>query len=214
MKKFSIVLVIMLLMLTTGCNKTESQRYSKSFYNTISYIKEEKYEEANEEVDKITDSNERKIIDTVFLYEFEKKIDEAVDVGSEYIDACTDLISNSYYVMIFGNLSIDEEDQRKIDDIDNNELKPYIDLKDKITIDMLPSSAKDYYNSAFNYIESLSGSCSNIESKLRNNETNPFSSASENLTNLLDYQEKINDEYPLVNIPEEYRILLDLYIDE
>lgn len=180
----------------------------------ISYIKEEKYEEANEEVDKITDSNERKIIDTVFLYEFEKKIDEAVDVGSEYIDACTDLISNSYYVMIFGNLSIDEEDQRKIDDIDNNELKPYIDLKDKITIDMLPSSAKDYYNSAFNYIESLSGSCSNIESKLRNNETNPFSSASENLTNLLDYQEKINDEYPLVNIPEEYRILLDLYIDE
>ena len=199
-----------MLLITTGCSKfnTNLSKNSDYFYNAISLIKDEKYKKAYEESKKIKDSNERKIIETIFIYKFEAYESDLYSAVDEYIEECSNLIDTANYNE-YNIYMVSEEQQNKVNEINDNKIKPFSVMQDKFPISILPDAVSDYYNTSIKYYDSIVNSCSDLANKLQHQQR-PFLKTVDIVTDLLEFRNKLNDKYPIKNIPEQYRILLDI----
>lgn len=212
MKRCIIIITMFILLITTGCSNINNNvsKNSRYFYNTISLIKDEKYKKAYEQSKKIKDSKDRRIIETIFIYKLEAYESDLYNAVDEYIEECDNLIDTAHYNE-HNIFTVSEEQQNKVNKINDDKIKPFDDMQNKFPPSILPGSSLDYYAASIKYYDSVVNSCSDLANKLQNQQR-PLLQAIETGISLLDKKEKLNYKYPIENIPEEYIILLDLDI--
>lgn len=205
------VLIILgtILILIKNNSNTENKK-SKQFINAISYIQEEKYENAYKEIKKSSNKNEIEIIQTIFLYKFGDEFEKNTEIVNKISDETEHINDYLTYTYLY---SKDDSYQQKIDKIYNEEYSKLYDIKDKMPVDIMFDDTKEFYKTYFEYLDLANGLFKNYEYNVINNQQGLLNKVTEvdtKLKDLSDKYDKLVEKHPSTIIPEEYLILLDM----
>lgn len=216
-KKIKIIVSIILCVLIVGLGifyinsntHTMGEKWSKSFIQSINYIKEGKYIDAYNNI-KDGDKEEKNIIQTVILHKFGNQFDISMDINEKIGDEADHITDYLTYTYIY---SKDPVYQQNIDKMYEEEYQPLFDIKEKIPKDILFDDCQNYYDLYFGYLNLFNGFFKNYEYKVLNQKNELLNKLDqiEEVTNELNTEyEKIIGLHPRSAIPEEYRLVLDI----
>lgn len=221
MKKLIVILSIIVLILGIFFtyiffqSKNEFKRNEQEFYNAISLLKEEKYNEAYQLSNSIKNIENQKVIKNIIAYSYLEKIIECVDKVNESESILTNLIQKvSISNSIYSRIDISEEEQNKIDKIDEEIMQKYGELNITYPKEILYEDLGNLFNSFGEFIKSYNGLNSGLKEKLsndtkRNQLVNDLTSFTQKLEELSKYVKDVEDLHPANEIPEQYRIMFD-----
>lgn len=222
MKKIIIVLCIVVLILGTVCsveyfkNKINYEVANQNFYEAISLLKEEKYNEAYELSNNIEDIEDQRTIRNIIAYSYLTKITNCLNEMTESGEKSSNIISEaSISASIYGKIDVADEDQNKIDQLDKEIMQKYGELNTIYNKESLYEDLADLYNSYGEVIKSYDGLNNNLKQKLssdaeRTKYQEDITKFSESIKELSNHIEDVEKLHPVNEIPEQYRIMFDL----
>lgn len=222
MKKIIIVLCIVVFILGILCSaeyfksKNNYEVANQNFYEAISLLKEEKYNEAYRLSNNMEDVEEQRTIRNIIAYSYLIKITNCLNEMTESGKERSNIISEvSISASIYGKIDVTDEDQNKIDKLDNEIMQKYGELNIIYNEESLYEDLADLYNSFGEVIKSYDGLNSNLKQKLssdteRTKYQEDITTFSGNIKELLDHIEDVEKLHPVNEIPEQYRIMFDL----
>lgn len=221
MKKIIIILSIIILVLGVIFTyiffqgENEFKRNENEFYNAISLLKENKYNEAYQQSNNIKNVESQKVIKNIIAYSYLGKIVECVDKVNENSSNIEKVIEKaSISNSIYGRIDVDEGEQNKIDKIDGEIRQKYGELNSTYPKEILYEDLTNLYNSFGEFIKSYDGLNSKLKEKLsnetkRNQLLTDISNYIPKLEELSKYIKDVENLHPLSEIPEQYRIMFD-----
>ena len=222
MKQIIIVLGIVALILGTVCsveylkNKSNYEGANQDFYEAISLLKEEKYNEAYKLSNNIEDVEEQRTIRNIIAYSYLIKITNCLDEMTKSGEKSSDIISRvSISASIYGKIDVFDEDQSNLDKLDKEIMQKYGELNTIYNKESLYGDLADLYNSYGEVIKSYDGLNSNLKQKLssdaeRTKYQEEITNFTEKMKELSNHIKDVEKLHPISEIPEQYRIMFDL----
>lgn len=222
MKKVIIVLsIVAFILCTIGLvgyfkNKSNYDVANPNFYEAISMLKEEKYNEAYKLSNNIENVNEQRTIRNIIAYSYLTKITNCLAKMNESKKIMSDIIDEvSISASVYDRIDISSEDQSKIDKLNKEITQEYEQLNSLYNKESLYEDLADLYNSYDEVIKSYDGLNSNLKQKLSIEtkrikyleDMNKFINKMKELSNHIEDVQKL---HPVNEIPEQYRIMFDL----
>lgn len=222
MKRIIIVLCVIVLALGTVCsveyfkNKSNYEVSDKNFYESIAMIKEEKYNEAYQLSNNIENVEDQRTVRNIIAHLYLSKINSSLDEITESGEKSSDIISSaSISLSIYGRIEITDEEQNKIDKLDNEIMQKYGNLNTIYSKESLYEDLADLYDSYGEAIKAYDGLNSNLKQKLsseveRKKYLEDISNFTERIKELSNHIEDVEKLHPVSEIPEQYRIMFEL----
>ncbi len=217
MKKYIIHIVFAIIMISICiytflvCNSKSyyDKNYSENFIKSINYIKDGNYVKSYEVI-KNSSSEEKEIIQTIYLYEFFKETDTYFNISSKIMDESENIIDYLLYPILYDK---NTKYQENIDKIYADEYSKLFEIENKLPKEIMLTDTYNLYDTYIKLIETNKDTFKNFEYKALEKNSN-FTDISNNIISILsELDELIKDakgKYPSEFIPLEYMALLGI----
>lgn len=221
MKKIIIVLITIIVILMGVFfyiffqAKNDFNREDVKFYQAIDLLKDGKYTEAYQLIDKIDNIENQKIISNIIAYSYWKKIYDCLEDINQVSDDVDDIVQEaSISASIYGRIEVSSDKQKEINVSNKKIIEKYNSLNKTYPKEILYTDLENLYNSFDEVITSYDGLCDNLKEKLssdkkRNQLAEDMKNFVTKLEKLSKYIEDVKDLHPLKEIPERYRIMFE-----
>lgn len=217
MKKYIIHIVFAIIMISICiytflvCNSKSyyDKNYSENFIKSINYIKDGNYIKSYEVI-KNSSSEEKEIIQTVYLYEFFKETDTYFNISSKIMDESENIIDYLLYPILYDK---NTKYQENIDKIYADEYSKLFEIKNKLPKEIMFTDTYSLYDTYIKLIETNKDTFKNFEYKALEKNSN-FTNISNNIISILSELDELiknaKGKYPSEFIPLEYMTLLGI----
>lgn len=201
--------IIAYLLIPKNTYKSREQ----AFYNAISAIEIENYQEAYNLSKSINSSEDSELISGIIEIKWSKELDTYSEKLLKFAQDLNEITSSSYIdLSIYGKTKISNENMEKINN-DCKDLEDFDNFKEKFPKEILNSRTYELYDAMENSIELAKTLSTDISEKLNDEEgRNKFSNESEQNAKSAEELSNKFKEYktPDLTIPDIYKAMLEL----
>ena len=201
--------IIAYLLIPKNTYKSREQ----AFYNAISAIEIENYQEAYNLSKSINSSEDSELISGIIEIKWSKELDTYSEKLLKFAQNLNEITSSSYIdLSIYGKTKISNENMEKINN-DCKDLEDFDNFKEKFPKEILNSRTYELYDAMENSIELAKTLSTDISKKLNDEEgRNKFSNESEQNAKSAEELSNKFKEYktPDLTIPDIYKAMLEL----
>ena len=218
MKKIFAVMILIIIILSgiiayLLIPKNTYKSREQAFYNAISAIEIENYQEAYNLSKSINSSEDSELISGIIEIKWSKELDTYSDKLLKFAKDLNEITSSSYIdLSIYGKTKISNENMEKINN-DCKDLENFDNFKEKFPKEILNSRTYELYDAMENSIELAKTLSTDISKKLNDEEgRNKFSNESEQNAKSAEELSNKFKEYktPDLTIPDIYKAMLEL----
>lgn len=218
MKKIFAVMILIIIILSgiiayLLIPKNTYKSREQAFYNAISAIEIENYQEAYNLSKSINSSEDSELISEIIEIKWSKELDTYSDKLLKFAKDLNEITSSSYIdLSIYGKTKISNENMEKINN-DCKDLEDFDNFKEKFPKEILNSRTYELYDAMENSIELAKTLSTDISEKLNDEEgRNKFSNESEQNAKSAEELSNKFKEYktPDLTIPDIYKAMLEL----
>ena len=218
MKKIFAVMILIIIILSgiiayLLIPKNTYKSREQAFYNAISAIEIENYQEAYNLSKSINSSEDSKLISGIIEIKWSKELDTYSEKLLKFAQDLNEITSSSYIdLSIYGKTKISNENMEKINN-DCKDLEDFDNFKEKFPKEILNSRTYELYDAMENSIELAKTLSTDISEKLNDEEgRNKFSNESEQNAKSAEELSNKFKEYktPDLTIPDIYKAMLEL----
>ncbi len=218
MKKIFAVMILIIIILSgiiayLLIPKNTYKSREQAFYNAISAIEIENYQEAYNLSKSINSSEDSELISGIIEIKWSKELDTYSEKLLKFAQDLNEITSSSYIdLSIYGKTKISNENMEKINN-DCKDLEDFDNFKEKFPKEILNSRTYELYDAMENSIELAKTLSTDISEKLNDEEgRNKFSNESEQNAKSAEELSNKFKEYktPDLTIPDIYKAMLEL----
>lgn len=218
MKKIFAVMILIIIILSgiiayLLIPKNTYKSREQAFYNAISAIEIENYQEAYNLSKSINSSEDSELISGIIEIKWSKELDTYSEKLLKFAQDLNEITSSSYIdLSIYGKTKISNENMEKINN-DRKDLEDFDNFKEKFPKGILNSRTYELYDAMENSIELAKTLSTDISEKLNDEEgRNKFSNESEQNAKSAEELSNKFKEYktPDLTIPDIYKAMLEL----
>ena len=218
MKKIFAVMILIIIILSgiiayLLIPKNTYKSREQAFYNAISAIEIENYQEAYNLSKSINSSEDSELISGIIEIKWSKELDTYSEKLLKFAQDLNEITSSSYIdLSIYGKTKISNENMEKINN-DCKDLEDFENFKEKFPKEILNSRTYELYDAMENSIELAKTLSTDISEKLNDEEgRNKFSNESEQNAKSAEELSNKFKEYktPDLTIPDIYKAMLEL----
>lgn len=218
MKKIFAVMILIIIILSgiiayLLIPKNTYKSREQAFYNAISAIEIENYQEAYNLSKSINSSEDSELISEIIEIKWSKELDTYSEKLLKFAQDLNEITSSSYIdLSIYGKTKISNENMEKINN-DCKDLEDFDNFKEKFPKEILNSRTYELYDAMENSIELAKTLSTDISEKLNDEEgRNKFSNESEQNAKSAEELSNKFKEYktPDLTIPDIYKAMLEL----
>lgn len=218
MKKIFAVMILIIIILSgiiayLLIPKNTYKSREQAFYNAISAIEIENYQEAYNLSKSINSSEDSELISGIIEIKWSKELDTYSDKLLKFAKDFNEITSSSYIdLSIYGKTKISNENMEKINN-DCKDLENFDNFKEKFPKEILNSRTYELYDAMENSIELAKTLSTDISGKLNDDEgRKKFSNESEQNAKSAEELSNKFKEYktPDLTIPDIYKAMLEL----
>lgn len=218
MKKIFAVMILIIIILSgiiayLLIPKNTYKSREQAFYNAISAIEIENYQEAYNLSKSINSSEDSELISGIIEIKWSKELDTYSDKLLKFAKDFNEITSSSYIdLSIYGKTKISNENMEKINN-DCKDLENFDNFKEKFPKEILNSRTYELYDAMENSIELAKTLSTDISGKLNDDEgRKKFSNESEqNAKSAAELSNKFKEyKTPDLTIPDIYKAMLEL----
>lgn len=218
MKKIFAVMILIIIILSgiiayLLIPKNTYKSREQAFYNAISAIEIENYQEAYNLSKSINSSEDSELISGIIEIKWSKELDTYSEKLLKFAQNLNEITSSSYIdLSIYGKTKISNENMEKINN-DCKDLEDFDNFKEKFPKEILNSRTYELYDAMENSIELAKTLSTDISEKLNDEEgRNKFSNESEQNAKSAEELSNKFKEYktPDLTIPDIYKAMLEL----
>lgn len=218
MKKIFAVMILIIIILSgiiayLLIPKNTYKSREQAFYNAISAIEIENYQEAYNLSKSINSSEDSELISGIIEIKWSKELDTYSEKLLKFAQNLNEITSSSYIdLSIYGKTKISNENMEKINN-DCKDLEDFDNFKEKFPKEILNSRTYELYDAMENSIELAKTLSTDISKKLNDEEgRNKFSNESEQNAKSAEELSNKFKEYktPDLTIPDIYKAMLEL----
>lgn len=218
MKKIFAVMILIIIILSgiiayLLIPKNTYKSREQAFYNAISAIEIENYQEAYNLSKSINSSEDSELISGIIEIKWSKELDTYSDKLLKFAKDLNEITSSSYIdLSIYGKTKISNENMEKINN-DCKDLEDFDNFKEKFPKEILNSRTYELYDAMENSIELAKTLSADISGKLNDDEgRKKFSNESEQNAKSAEELSNKFKEYktPDLTIPDIYKAMLEL----
>lgn len=218
MKKIFAVMILIIIILSgiiayLLIPKNTYKSREQAFYNAISAIEIENYQEAYNLSKSINSSEDSELISGIIEIKWSKELDTYSEKLLKFAQDLNEITSSSYIdLSIYGKTKISNENMEKINN-DCKDLDDFDNFKEKFPKEILNSRTYELYDAMENSIELAKTLSTDISEKLNDEEgRNKFSNESEQNAKSAEELSNKFKEYktPDLTIPDIYKAMLEL----
>lgn len=218
MKKIFAVMILIIIILSgiiayLLIPKNTYKSREQAFYNAISAIEIENYQEAYNLSKSINSSEDSELISEIIEIKWSKELDTYSDKLLKFAKDLNEITSSSYIdLSIYGKTKISNENMEKINN-DCKDLEDFDNFKEKFPKEILNSRTYELYDAMENSIELAKTLSTDISGKLNDDEgRKKFSNESEQNAKSAEELSNKFKEYktPDLTIPDIYKAMLEL----
>lgn len=218
MKKIFAVMILIIIILSgiiayLLIPKNTYKSREQAFYNAISAIEIENYQEAYNLSKSINSSEDSELISGIIEIKWLKELDTYSEKLLKFAQDLNEITSSSYIdLSIYGKTKISNENMEKINN-DCKDLEDFDNFKEKFPKEILNSRTYELYDAMENSIELAKTLSTDISEKLNDEEgRNKFSNESEQNAKSAEELSNKFKEYktPDLTIPDIYKAMLEL----
>lgn len=218
MKKIFTVMILIIIILSgiiayLLIPKNTYKSREQAFYNAISAIEIENYQEAYNLSKSINLSEDSELISGIIEIKWSKELDTYSEKLLKFAKDLNEITSSSYIdLSIYGKTKISNENMEKINN-DCKDLEDFDNFKEKFPKEILNSRTYELYDAMENSIELAKTLSTDISKKLNDEEgRNKFSNESEQNAKSAEELSNKFKEYktPDLTIPDIYKAMLEL----
>ena len=218
MKKIFAVMILIIIILSgiiayLLIPKNTYKSREQAFYNAISAIEIENYQEAYNLSKSINSSEDSELISGIIEIKWSKELDTYSDKLLKFAKDLNEITSSSYIdLSIYGKTKISNENIEKINN-DCKDLEDFDNFKEKFPKEILNSRTYELYDAMENSIELAKTLSTDISKKLNDEDgRNKFSNESEQNAKSAEELSNKFKEYktPDLTIPDIYKAMLEL----
>ena len=218
MKKIFAVMILIIIILSgiiayLLIPKNTYKSREQAFYNAISAIEIENYQEAYNLSKSINSSEDSELISEIIEIKWSKELNTYSEKLLKFAQDLNEITSSSYIdLSIYGKTKISNENMEKINN-DCKDLEDFDNFKEKFPKEILNSRTYELYDAMENSIELAKTLSTDISKKLNDEEgRNKFSNESEQNAKSAEELSNKFKEYktPDLTIPDIYKAMLEL----
>lgn len=218
MKKIFAVMILIIIILSgiiayLLIPKNTYKSREQAFYNAISAIEIENYQEAYNLSKSINSSEDSELISEIIEIKWSKELNTYSEKLLKFAQDLNEITSSSYIdLSIYGKTKISNENMEKINN-DCKNLEDFDNFKEKFPKEILNSRTYELYDAMENSIELAKTLSTDISEKLNDEEgRNKFSNESEQNAKSAEELSNKFKEYktPDLTIPDIYKAMLEL----
>lgn len=218
MKKIFAVMILIIIILSgiiayLLIPKNTYKSREQAFYNAISAIEIENYQEAYNLSKSINSSEDSELISEIIEIKWSKELNTYSEKLLKFAQDLNEITSSSYIdLSIYGKTKISNENMEKINN-DCKDLEDFDNFKEKFPKEILNSRTYELYDAMENSIELAKTLSTDISEKLNDEEgRNKFSNESEQNAKSAEELSNKFKEYktPDLTIPDIYKAMLEL----
>ena len=218
MKKIFAVMILIIIILSgiiayLLIPKNTYKSREQAFYNAISAIEIENYQEAYNLSKSINSSEDSELISEIIEIKWSKELDTYSDKLLKFAKDLNEITSSSYIdLSIYGKTKISNENMEKINN-DCKDLEDFDNFKEKFPKEILNSRTYELYDAMENSIELAKTLSTDISGKLNDDEgRKKFSNESEQNAKSAEELSNKFKEYktPDLTISDIYKAMLEL----
>lgn len=218
MKKIFAVMILIIIILSgiiayLLIPKNTYKSREQAFYNAISAIEIENYQEAYNLSKSINSSEDSELISGIIEIKWSKELDTYSEKLLKFAQDLNEITSSSYIdLSIYGKTKISNENMEKINN-DCKDLEDFDNFKEKFPKEILNSRTYELYDAMENSIELAKTLSTDISEKLNDDEgRKKFSNESEQNAKSAEELSNKFKEYktPDLTIPDIYKAMLEL----
>lgn len=218
MKKIFAVMILIIIILSgiiayLLIPKNTYKSREQAFYNAISAIEIENYQEAYNLSKSINSSEDSELISGIIEIKWSKELDTYSEKLLKFAQDLNEITSSSYIdLSIYGKTKISNENMEKINN-DCKDLEDFDNFKEKFPKEILNSRTYELYDAMENSIELAKTLSTDISGKLNDDEgRKKFSNESEQNAKSAEELSNKFKEYktPDLTIPDIYKAMLEL----
>ena len=218
MKKIFVVMILIIIILSgiiayLLIPKNTYKSREQAFYNAISAIEIENFQEAYNLSKSINSSEDSELISGIIEIKWSKELDTYSDKLLKFAKDFNEITSSSYIdLSIYGKTKISNENMEKINN-DCKDLENFDNFKEKFPKEILNSRTYELYDAMENSIELAKTLSTDISGKLNDDEgRKKFSNESEQNAKSAEELSNKFKEYktPDLTIPDIYKAMLEL----
>ena len=217
MKKIFAVMILIIIILSgiiayLLIPKNTYKSREQAFYNAISAIEIENYQEAYNLSKSINSSEDSELISGIIEIKWSKELDTYSEKLLKFAQDLNEITSSSYIdLSIYGKTKISNENMEKINN-DCKDLEDFDNFKEKFPKEILNSRTYELYDAMENSIELAKTLSTDISGKLNDDEgRKKFSNESEQNAKSAEELSNKFKEYktPDLTIPDIYKAMLE-----
>lgn len=218
MKKIFAVMILIIIILSgiiayLLIPKNTYKSREQAFYNAISAIEIENYQEAYNLSKSINSSEDSELISEIIEIKWSKELNTYSEKLLKFAQDLNEITSSSYInLSIYGKTKISNENMEKINN-DCKDLEDFDNFKEKFPKEILNSRTYELYDAMENSIELAKTLSTDISGKLNDDEgRKKFSNESEQNAKSAEELSNKFKEYktPDLTIPDIYKAMLEL----
>ena len=218
MKKIFAVMILIIIILSgiiayLLIPKNTYKSREQAFYNAISAIEIENYQEAYNLSKSINSSEDSELISGIIEIKWSKELDTYSEKLLKFAQDLNEITSSSYIdLSIYGKTKISNENMEKINN-DCKDLEDFDNFKEKFPKEILNSRTYELYDAMENSIDLAKTLSTDISGKLNDDEgRKKFSNESEQNAKSAEELSNKFKEYktPDLTIPDIYKAMLEL----
>lgn len=218
MKKIFAVMILIIIILSgiiayLLIPKNTYKSREQAFYNAISAIEIENYQEAYNLSKSINSSEDSELISEIIEIKWSKELNTYSEKLLKFAQDLNEITSSSYIdLSIYGKTKISNENMEKINN-DCKDLENFDNFKEKFPKEILNSRTYELYDAMENSIELAKTLSTDISGKLNDDEgRKKFSNESEQNAKSAEELSNKFKEYktPDLTIPDIYKAMLEL----
>lgn len=218
MKKIFAVMILIIIILSgiiayLLIPKNTYKSRGQAFYNAISAIEIENYQEAYNLSKSINSSEDSELISEIIEIKWSKELNTYSEKLLKFAQDLNEITSSSYIdLSIYGKTKISNENMEKINN-DCKDLEDFDNFKEKFPKEILNSRTYELYDAMENSIELAKTLSTDISGKLNDDEgRKKFSNESEQNAKSAEELSNKFKEYktPDLTIPDIYKAMLEL----
>ena len=218
MKKIFAVMILIIIILSgiiayLLIPKNTYKSREQAFYNAISAIEIENYQEAYNLSKSINSSEDSELISGIIEIKWSKELNTYSEKLLKFAQDLNEITSSSYIdLSIYGKTKISNENMEKINN-DCKDLEDFDNFKEKFPKEILNSRTYELYDAMENSIELAKTLSTDISEKLNDDEgRKKFSNESEQNAKSAEELSNKFKEYktPDLTIPDIYKAMLEL----